>query len=383
MSILKRLLISVLALAVLSGCWDSKEIENMAYVTALGFDYEDGKYKAYAQVLNFSNIAKNESAETGKNVPTWIGQGEGHTISESVDSLYATAQQRVFWGHVRTIVCSENLLKQATKIQDVYSAVNRYREIRYNILVYGTKEPIAKLFAIKSLLNYSPIESILSTPEQVFKQFSIIKPVYGYKFIANSTEGSGSCILPSLSIDKKTWLEDAKKIPLLRMNGAYMLRNLKLLGWLSEEDLKGARWLERGINRVPTNVPDTEDPKANVVIIKPHNAITSKVVDGKVQYNVKVSVEAYLNELLEPLSSATIKKETAKVIVAQIRSTYMKGLAIKSDVLNLEDSLYRSNNKKWKELHQHEDTFLLTEDSLQDIEVKVHIIHAGKYKTKR
>jgi len=382
MSILKRLLSSVIALALLSGCWDSKEIEKMAYVTALGFDYVDGKYKAYAQILNFANIAKNESVDLGKNVPTWIGQGEGRTVSESVDSLYATAQQRVFWGHVRTIVCSENLLKQDTKMQDVYSAVNRYREIRYSILIYGTKEPLAKLFKIKSLLNFSPIESILSTPQQVYEQFSVIKPVYVYKVIADSTEGSGSCILPTLSIDTKTWLEDEKKKPLLRMNGAYMLRNRKLIGWLSEEDMKGARWLERGINRVPTNVPDTGDPKANVVIIKPHNAITSKVVDGKVQYNVKVSVEAYLNELLEPISNATIKKETAKVIVAQIRNTYKKGLAIKSDVLNLEDSLYRSNNKKWKELHQHDDTFLLTEDSLQDIEVKVHIIHAGKYKTR-
>jgi len=382
MSILKRLLSSVIALALLSGCWDSKEIEKMAYVTALGFDYVDGKYKAYAQVLNFANVAKNESVELGKNVPTWIGQGEGRTVSESVDSLYATAQQRVFWGHVRTIVCSEDLLKQDTKMQDVYSAVNRYREIRYNILIYGTKEPLAKLFTIKSLLNFSPIESILSTPQQVYEQFSVIKPVYGYKVIADSTEGSGSCILPSLSIDTKTWFEDEKKKSLLKMNGAYMLRNRKLLGWLSEEDMKGVRWLERGINRVPTNVPDTEDPKANVVIIKPHNSITPKVVNGKVLYNVKVSVEAYLNELREPLSNAALKKETAKVIVAQIRNSYKKGLAIKSDVLNLEDSLFRLNNKKWNQLYQKNDTFLLNEDSLHDIEVKVHIIHGGKYKSK-
>lgn len=381
MNILKRLLGCVISLALLSGCWDSKEIEKMAYVTALGIDYVDGEYKTYAQVLNFANIAKNEAMEIGKAVPTWIGQGKGKTVSQAVSSLYDTAQERVFWGHVRTIVFSENLLKSGEKIQEAYSSVNRYREIRYNILIYGTKEPIAKIFALKSLLNFSPIESILSTPEQVFEQFSIIKPKYLYKVIADSTEGSGSTMIPSLSIDKKTWLEDEEEKPLLKMNGAYLLSHNKYLGWLSSEDLKGARWVQKGIDRVPTNVPETGEPMISIVIIKPRNVIIPKIVDGEVQYNVKITVEAYLDEVIEPLSDTIIKKETAKELISQIRKTYEKGLSIKCDALNLEDSLYRSNSKKWNELHKgNASAFLLTKDSLQDIEVKVHVIHSGKYK---
>lgn len=381
MSILKRLLGCIISLALLSGCWDAKEIEKMAYVTALGIDYVDGQYITYAQVLNFSNIAKNEAMEVGKAVPTWIGQGKGKTVSQSVSSIYNTAQERVFWGHVRAIVFSENLLKSGEKIQEAYSSVNRYREIRYNILFYGTKEPIAKLFALKSLLNFSPIESILSTPQQVFEQFSIIKPKYVYKLIADSTEGSGSNMIPSLSIDKKVWLEDEEEKPLLKMNGAYLLSHNEYLGWLSADDLKGARWLQKGIDRIPTNIPDSKEPMANVVIIKPRNAIIPKIVDGEVQYNVKITVDAYLNEVMEPLSDTIIKIETAKELVSQIRKTYEKGLSIKSDTLNLEDSLYRSHSKKWNELHKgNPSSFVLTKDSLQDIEVKVHVIHSGKYK---
>mgnify|MGYP001331220480 CR=1 FL=1 len=364
---LRRLFGIVISLALLSGCWDSKEIQNMAYVTALGFDYVDGKYIAYAQVLNFSNISKNEAIEIGKVVPAWIGQGEGETVTESMSSLYATSQERVLWGHVKTIIYSENLLKQGTKIQNIYSAVNRYREIRYNILMYGTKEPITKLFAQKSLLNFSPIESILSTPEQVYSQLSLIKPVYGYEVIADSNEGSGSCMLPSLAIDNETWLEDEKKKSMLKMNGAYMLKNHKLAGWLSEEDLKGSRWLDQDhLERTLTNVPDIGDPVATVVLITPRNAITPIIVDEKVHYDIKITVRAYLDELIESISEPNLEKETAKVLVSQIRNTFNKGLTIKSDVLNLEDSLYRSNPHKWHKSHQEkEDAFLLTKDSLQ------------------
>jgi spore germination protein KC len=383
MIILKRLLGSVISLALLSGCWDSKDIEKMSYVTALGVDYVDGKYITYAQVLNFANIAKTESMELGKVVPVWIGRGEGNTVAKSVSALYSSAQERIVLGHVRTIVVSENLLQVGSRIEEVYITANRFREVRYNILVYGTKEPIAKLFALKSILNFSPIESILSTPEDIYKQYSSIKPVYGFKFIADTTEGSGSCMLPSLSIDKESWSEDEKKTPLLKLSGAYILSHHTLRGWLSAEDLKGSLWLQRSTIRVPTNIPDTDNPVAGGIILKPRYAISPKIIGGEVQYNVKVTVDFLLSELIDPVPDSTIKKETANVIISQIRNTYKKGLEIESDVLNLENTLFRSNNKKWKEIHPNKETFELTEDSLHEIEVKVQVIHSGKYKSRK
>lgn len=135
------------------GCSDSKPIQNMAYVTAIGLDYKDGHFITYAQVLNFLNVAKSESNEIGKNIPVWIGRGTGKTVTESLSSLSETSQIRMFWGHVKVVVVDEELLKSQAIVRQSYEAINRYREVRYNILLYSTKTPMVDIFKQKSIFN--------------------------------------------------------------------------------------------------------------------------------------------------------------------------------------------------------------------------------------
>jgi hypothetical protein len=49
----------------LSGCWDMKSIQDTNYVAALGFDFQDGKYVVYAQLLDFSNVSKPDFSKGG------------------------------------------------------------------------------------------------------------------------------------------------------------------------------------------------------------------------------------------------------------------------------------------------------------------------------
>ncbi|UVI33013.1 Ger(x)C family spore germination protein [Paenibacillus spongiae] len=367
-------------LFLLTACWNSKDIQSMAYVTAIGCDYENGKYITYAQVLNFSNVAKGESVEIGKNIPTWIGQGEGFTLTESFNSIYTTSQLRLFWGHVRALVVTERFLKKGEHvIKEAYDMLNRYREIRYNILVYGTKEPIRDILSQKSNLNLSPLETIMDNPTQGYSQRSYILPTYSFKFKSLIDEPAGAVLLPSLSIDRKSWTEDKKKKSMFSINGAYLMSNNQVRGWLSEQDLSGYRWIEKDLMRSPINIPDNSHPDAAIVLIKPKPKIEYVFRNGKTFYTIKLSIQAYVDELVRDLSKKDIEEQSAKVIEKQIRATYEKGLSIKADVLNLTEHLYRYNPKLWRNTRRGE-SFLLDKDSLERIEVTVHLLHSGKYK---
>ena len=375
----RRIVWLVIMMALLPGCWNTKEIQNIAYVTAIGYDYVDGKYVSYVQVLNFSNVAKTGGVELGKNIPAWVGKGEGKTAIESLISLYQTSQERLYWGHVKAIIFSENLLKHG--IQGVEDSLLRYREFRYNVLVYGTKEPIHDILIQKSILNLSPIETIMSTPNEVYSQRSYIKPIYINTLLANLNEPTLSTKLPSLSIDKSVWHEDNAKKSLLKINGAYFLKNYNLAGWLSEDDLKGSRWVQKKIIETPINIPDEDPPTASLLINKPRFTITPQLIGETVKYNIKVTAQAYIEEMKEPLTEQTVEKEVEKVIVSEIKDTFKKGLKQKCDVLRLEESLFRSNPQKFKEIYPNSDSkSLLTEDSLQNIDVKVHLVSSGLYK---
>lgn len=365
-------------LLLMTGCWNSKDPQNMAYVTAIGLDYEDGKYITYAQILNFSNVAKSEKAELGKNVPVWIGKGEGITVTESFNNIYSTSQLRVFWGHVKSVVCSERFLKKGARIKEAYDMANRYREIRYNVLFYGTKEPIRDIFSQKSLLNLSPLDTILDTPSQAYSQRSFILPMYGYKVLAQFNEAAESAMMPSISIDKTSWTEDQKSRPMFKIDGVYYFHQKTMAAWLSETDLKGYRFLQKKLQRTPINVPDNNNPDAALVLIKPKQRIEPVIRDGKVYYNISLVIQAYLDELVRDMSKKELEKKAAQVIRDQIRTTYNKGLRQKVDVLRLGEHLYRKDPKSWHE--QYGGEFALDEHSLDKIDVTVKLLHTGKYK---
>ena len=374
-----KILLITLSLLLLSGCWNSKDIQRMAYVTALGIDYKDGKYVSYVQILNFSSVAKVESAELGKNIPIWIGKGEGNTLTESFNSIYSTSQIRVFWGHVKAIIISENMLKHGDKIKEAYDMLNRYREVRYNILLYGTKEPIEEVLHQKSILNFSPLDSIMDTPAQTFSQRSYIVPLYGFKLLAQLNEAGNPGILPSLAIDKQNWHEDRSPKPLLKIDGAYFFRKGAMTGWLSEADLTGYRWLQRKLERSPINIPNNKNPKAAVVMLHPKSKIEPVLQDGKPLFNITIKIESYLDELVSNISEKALEDQAAKVIKNEIRYTFNKGIEKQLDVLKLDEVLYRSYPQKWHELHR-DGEFIYDEQSLNRIDVKVKLLHTGKYK---
>ncbi|NHN31501.1 Ger(x)C family spore germination protein [Paenibacillus agricola] len=377
-AIIKLCLVWIL-IVVESGCWDSKAIQNMAYVTAIGFEYKDEHFITYVQVLNFVNVAKSEQMEIGKNVPVWIGKGEGVTVAEALSSIYATSQLRIHWGHVRAIICDEAILKDNKKLAHVYDALNRYREIRYNILIYGTKESFSEILAQKSIFNLSPLDTLMDSPEDINGQKSSFPPQFGYKIIAQANEKGRTVFLPSISITKQVWKEDQKKKPMFIIDGAYIIEEKQLAGWFSEEDLKGVRWFLKQTKRVFVTIPDHIKPIGTLVLTKPGHRIQPLIEKDTLRFNLYVEARAYVEGMVENVSVKTMEEQAAKVVRDEILTTYHKGLSKQTDLLNLFGEVYRNDPKVWQRL-KDEGHLVLKEDTLNEIDVKVTIMHTGKYK---
>ncbi|MFK7691577.1 Ger(x)C family spore germination protein [Paenibacillus sp. HJGM_3] len=367
-----------LLLLLLSGCWNSKDIQNLAYITAIGMDYEDGKFITYAQVLNFTTVAKQETAEVGKKIPVWIGRGEGRSVTESLTSLYATSQYRIYWGHVKVVIFSERILKRG--VYEVYDMFNRYREIRYNILLYGTKEKLVDILSQKSMFNQAPLNTLIFSPKEVFAQRSFILPMQGYKSIARLHDGSHSVLLPTVSLNKNRWSEDQNLKSMFQIDGAfYFQTGYVLSGWLSEQELRGGRWVQKKLDRSPINIPDDEHPHAGLILEKPKPRLETIFENGKVRFRVKIRLKGYVDEMHSDISERQMEEEAANKVKAEVEEAFRNGLKIKADVLGLEEHLYRNHPQKWKQLGADQ-RMILTEDSLAEVTVKVKLKHTGKYK---
>lgn len=380
---MKRTILVIIVCAALSpllnGCWNSKDIQHLGFVTAIGFDYKDDKYIAQVQILNFSSIAKSESIKIGESIPAWTGTGEGATLTDAINSLFSTSQLTLYWGHVKAIVMTESYMQEPGRIKLMYELLNRYREVRYNILVYGTTEPLIEVFTTLSLLNLPPLDTLLDNPFTIYSLGTFVRPVYNFTFISRIYEPASFAVLPSLSINRKMWTEGTKTQDMFKIDGAYFFKDLKYAGWLSRQQLEGFRWAQKDLLMFPISIPSSENQQASVNITKPKFKISYKMHDGQVRFRIHVTAGAHITQLIVPLSKQRIEQMSAEVIKAQIEETFQNALEKKIDVYDLGYYMYRTNYKVWKSLDE-KSSFILNEQSLEQIDVKVILQHSGKYR---
>ncbi|CAH1203607.1 hypothetical protein PAECIP111893_02010 [Paenibacillus plantiphilus] len=375
---LLKLIVPLILMLGLTGCWNSSDIQNMAYATTIGMDYDKGKYIAYVQVLNFSNIAKVESLEIGKPLASWIGKGEGRTVSEALESTMRSSQLRIFWGHVKTVIVTENVMKNG--IDYIYEAFNRYREVRYTVTFYGTREDIPTLLAQKSLLNFSPLDSLLAIPKQGYRLNAVIPAIQGFQFIAYTNEPGNSTLLPSLSLDRSVWKEDTQQKSMFVIDGAFAFNEDRYVARLSRQELTGIRWIVGKKKVSSIHVPNNAHPWASLLLKRKEIAITPLIQSGTVRYRIRLKLAAEIIELRKDKHIKEVRNEAEQAIRNEIMETYRNGISKKCDVYRLSQVLYQQHPKLWRREYADK-SFPLHEQSL-DVEVNVDIRSSGKYKMK-
>ncbi|TVY10143.1 Ger(x)C family spore germination protein [Paenibacillus cremeus] len=356
-----------------AGCWDIKSIQDTNYVTAVGLDFKNGKYVVYGQMLDFSSVAKQEGGKAGQPPSVWAGTAEGDTISNAFNKLYETSQQRMFWGHVSSVVFTEDALKLG--LYPFLDSLSRVGETRYKPWVYGTKEPIDKIFTVLPFFNLSPIASILHNPIDVYKQFSFIRPLRLYKVIVDFREPNYTVMLPSLEIATDAWKKNEKPDPKLKVSGAYAIQDGKLKGWVEEKQLNGLRWLERSTMRTPLVVYRGEKPIVKVTVEKSKRTITPQTRGQEASFSVHFSGNVLLDEINVMMDEKAIKQEVTNEIRDQITNTFKYGQEHSIDLYRLTHVLYRESFPAWSRLTQNGSKPISY--SLQSIDVELNIVHSG------
>lgn len=370
----------VLTVVFLSGCWDIKEVEQQLYIHALAVDYKDGNFVLYGQVIDFTNLAKQEGAASRQPQTIATVKGTGETINDAAFDLYTTAQQRYAWEHITAIIYTENTLKSG-KISHVNDFLKRYYQIRNILWTFGTKDPIEEVFAGKPILNITVLYSQLSNPDDIYKQSSSIKPVQIFELDRKISEPAYTTHLPYISVAKKTWKENRKDHPVVYINGSGFLNGKRHLGFLSRNDLLGDRWMTRKIKRTKLSIKEDNKTIAVGPTINIKSKITPVMLNNQVKFTIDVKADFKTTEILKQKTHKELKKLAENEIRKQIEETYKKGLKNQIDIFELSDVLYKQKNKVWKKIAQN-GIIPLESDTINKINVNVTVLNTEQLKNK-
>jgi len=368
-------------LLLLSGCWDIKSLQDVNYFTGMGIDYANGQYDLYIQQLDFANVAKTEGGKGDTPATVWVGHAKGASISDAVIELYRTTQQTVFWGHLNTILLSENMLKNGD-LMGVIDSLIRFPEIRYTPWVFGTTKSMTDLFTTRPFFNLSPMNSILYAPETNFSQRPRIAPKRLSAFIREIREPGKTALLPSLSYSDGTWTRNRKPDPKLEIDGVFAMRNLRYLSRLESDQLAGSRWvthLKQGTRNVLREGGETV---ATIRFGKPRTKVHATIVGGEPRFDIEVRVNAAIIELWKMKTEKQFEKLAASQIEDQIRETFRNAVEQGIDVLDLEHRFYRRHYREWNKLTSG-GRVPLKPLKLGSVKASVTIVQTGMYQMKR
>ncbi len=379
----KLVLMFVLGAICLSACWDSTDLQDIQYITALGIDYDEDEkdYVIYGQSVDFVQLSVNQEGMNQEKSGAWVGKARGETILMALENFSSRSNQVLHWGHVNVIVYNMNALKHEPLI-DINEGLYRFQQIRTTPWVFGTQENLEDILLLTNMFG-DIVHTELFNPNSVYKERAFIEPLTLHQLMRNFPEKGRTVVLPRIGVNKKELKNNnGQKKDSLSSDGAILLKGGSEISAFTDLQLAGLRWLTYQTDISPLQIEEEGKTVAALNVIRPKSVVDIEVINEEVFFDLYIDINASLldfppdetlgasktiNELLELIKEAIEK---------QIRDTYRLSLEEGKDVYSLENHFYRSDIRSYQRLEQ---SFQLNESSLRNITVSAVIEHTGEY----
>lgn len=364
----------LLCMLLTTGCWDKIEIENRLFVLGIGVDTvkeEGGKISKDKYTLSFVAPKVREAME---------GSGPAFSIYKTVDTsvimslsqLLERFSQKQFFGHTRAVIFGEDIMKNEKLLKEVIDGLSRYHELHNSMYVYIVPSRAEDVFKVEPeyenlLAPY--ITGITDNSEYTSK----IMKMSLTDMIIMLTNHKGGLVIPELIPDKKE----------VKVTGAGVLRDYKLIGYLGDQETAVYNWL-------------TDKAKGGIITINHKDVVLafrhftfkrdiklSKVEGGKIylDYNMKTegSIEEYIlgEKILESAFLQEINKEVEKRIESESEKLIKKfQQEFRIDLIGAEDYLSKRQPKLYKTIEKGYDKFF-TDNIIINVKAEVDIRRVG------
>jgi spore germination protein KC len=384
-------------LPLLSGCWDSQEIEQRANVLAIGVDKaskeeqkkedeishlgkripnpDEEMIKVTAQIAVPGRIPLGPQQPGGSEKPVLVVGVVGHTLEDAMLNLQQEVADELFLGHLRTIVLSEEIARHGTARFNDF--LRRNPEIRRTAALVVSKESAAKYMNLNPELERIPSLYLADIVDNLSAIGKFPPSFIGLFWTIYSSKGQEP-YLPYLTLIEKTTIQ---------LNGLAYFHGDKMVGKTNPLEI-GIFMAVRGIGRGGYGAFITVPGKDESVLVRAVSRKTRTKVtlrNGRPHVSIKIQYESEIDEkesasiqLSDSAILKKIEKEASKSTKKSIEKLIAKTQKSKSDIFGFGEHFraklpqYWNKNvttkEKWDEIYQ---------DITFDVKVDSHIHRVG------
>lgn len=340
----------IISMLLQTGCWNAREINELAFVLSICLDKSDDGFKITAQFAKSDIYSKTPSGggsgEKGKSF--WVLSSTGKTIFEAIRNMATMSSRRIFWSHIRVIIISEELASQNTL--EIFDFFSRNPELRLRTLVAVTPGEAGQIFQVIPEMEKDPaiyMEKIIQNKNLTGKAYEIMLKDFLEDYLDPNVGPVVSRIVPDKSGSE----------PVLKTKGAYVFDKNKLAGSLNEEETMGLLWLKNEMNTpvMVVNCP-YDDLPVTLEIKKAKSSFTSYFKNGTPYFTIKVNTSAGINEQAcitdfnDPEKLDELKKELESSIKKDIQSAITAAVDLGVDFPGLSRIFHQQHKNEWHQI---------------------------------
>ncbi|MDD2203282.1 MAG: Ger(x)C family spore germination protein [Bacilli bacterium] len=366
----KKYFVLLIALILCTtGCWNYKELNEIAIIGAIGIDYDDEKelFDISVQILNAKKTSSGSSSGSEQQSPVTVYQSKAKTIHEALRNIVLESPKKLYLGHLEILVFGEGFAKK--HLEDGVDFFLRDLESRkvFNI-VLAKEDKASNIIKILTPLEGMPAHSILQSILSASKNKGIATDITYDEFLSQIYANGTEAVIPTIIIDGKvsdgTDSKDTSTTApktKLRIGTLGIFEDFKLKGYLDQDESIGYNLLQNNLDYSIFSFPC--DDKKNYAAVEMNSAkskVSLSIKDDKPKADIKISIEANLTEYncKSNLSDEKVIEEISKKAAKNIKGKIDKVIKASQEKYNIDfigfgEQVYLNNYSYWKK-HKNE-----------------------------
>ena len=350
MKALRLIAVVIAALLFLPGCWDQKELNEVAVVIGVGIDTgENGQFAVTAQVIK-PTTAGSIAGSGGSELPTWSVTATGATFLDAISELNRVSPRRLYWPHLQIIVFGEEFAKQG--IAPVITWFEKSRDSRSGTYIAVTQGRAEQLLNQKIELGNVPAKAMADLIANAEIRQLPARQMTLRKLISILTT-PGVDIAADIIVPRKI----RGKVETYELAGTAYFVGSKLAGYVTNEAVHGLAIANNTYANatLKARCPEDEQGYFTFQVTDFRSKLHVSHAGGRVTGTFDIFAEGNLldqtcrDELLGPGGLPVIERRVADKMTAMLRRMFEEAAEEGSDVYGIGRELRRRHPTFWRE----------------------------------
>ncbi|MEK5070954.1 Ger(x)C family spore germination protein [Sporosarcina sp. FSL K6-1508] len=361
----RSIFILVILSLFLTGCWDKRELNELAITVAMGIDKVEDGFRVTAQVVVPSEVST--QAGSGRSTIT-LFQEDGETVYEALRKMTMEAPRKIYPGHLRVLVIGEELAQEG--IGESLDLLSRDWEFRSDFYVSVARDrTAAEILNVTTTIENIPANEMFNTLKTSENSWSVSKSITLDKLIGDLISKGKDPVITGIYVtgnkdlgSSKLNVESITPAAKIRYDYLAVFKKDKLVGWLTERESIGFNYITNSVKTTITSVACPDEGKVSIEVIQFKSVMKGTTYKGEPQVDINIKAEGNvgavecqidLTELKTMEALEKVYEEEVEEIIKQTIETIQKNY--KADIFGFGEAIHRSNPKEWKRLKEQWD----------------------------